>query len=125
GKFELPGLLTYPSRMDYPVPAVVLVHGSGPHDADETIGPNKPFADLASGLASRGVAVLRYVKRTKQYPHCAQEKNFTYNQETVEDAAAAGHSLLGQDCVDAAKIFVVGHSLGATLAPRIAQFAPE
>ena len=52
---------------DGPFPAVVLVHGSGPHDRDETIGPNKPLRDVADGLASRGIAVLRYEKRTRQH----------------------------------------------------------
>ena len=31
---------------------------------DESIGPNAPFRDLAEGLSRRGVAVLRYDKRT-------------------------------------------------------------
>jgi hypothetical protein len=59
GKWQLPGTLTLPQGAG-PFPAVILVHGSGPHDRDETIGPNKPFKDLAWGLAGRGVAVLRY-----------------------------------------------------------------
>ena len=50
-----------------PFPGVVLVHGSGPNDRDESIGPNKPFRDLAEGLASRGIAVLRYDKRTRTH----------------------------------------------------------
>ncbi len=58
GLFVLPGTLTLPSG-EGPFPAVVLVHGSGPHDRDETIGPNKPFRDLAQGLASQGIAVLQ------------------------------------------------------------------
>ena len=66
GEWALPGTLTMPVG-DGPFPAVVLVHGSGPNDRDETIGPSKPFCDLACGLASRGVAVLRYEKRTKQH----------------------------------------------------------
>src|SRR5262249_54923175 len=63
----LPGMLTLPKGTG-PFPAVVLVHGSGPNDADESIGGAKPFKDLAWGLASQGVAVLRYVKRTRHAP---------------------------------------------------------
>ena len=58
GEWQLPGTLTLPKSGE-PFRAAVLVHGSGPNDRDETIGPNKPFRDLAWGLASRGVAVLR------------------------------------------------------------------
>jgi hypothetical protein len=66
GAWALPGTLTVPAGPG-PFPALVLVHGSGPHDRDETIGPNKPFRDLAWGLASQGIAVLRYEKRTKAH----------------------------------------------------------
>ena len=66
-KYKLKGVLTLPNGKG-PFPAVVLVQGSGPHDEDETVDNNKPFKDLAWGLASRGVAVLRYNKRTQQYP---------------------------------------------------------
>src|SRR5262249_47381693 len=62
--WQLPGTLTIPAGRG-PFPGVVLVHGSGPNDRDETIGPNKPFRDLAWGLASRNIAVLRYDKRTR------------------------------------------------------------
>ena len=64
GEWALPATLTMPAGTG-PLPAVVLVHGSGPDDRDETVGANKPFKDLAAGLASRGIAVLRYDKRTK------------------------------------------------------------
>jgi hypothetical protein len=60
----LPGILSLPAG-DGPFPALVLVHGSGPNDRDETLGPNKPFKDIAWRLASRNIAVLRYDKRTK------------------------------------------------------------
>src|SRR6202012_3381165 len=51
-----------------PFPVVVLGHGSGHSDRDETSGGNELFKDLAWGLASRGIAVVRYNKRTYQYP---------------------------------------------------------
>jgi len=60
GQWRLPGTLTLPVAADNrDAPALVLVHGSGPEDRDETIGANKPFRDLAWGLAAKGVAVLR------------------------------------------------------------------
>ena len=121
---KLPGTLSLPRGRDG-VPAVVLVHGSGPHDRNEAIGPNRPFQDLAQGLASRGIAVLRYEKRTKVYPErFAPAQRFTVREETMEDAAAAALFLLSRAEIDARRLVLVGHSLGGTLAPRIAAEAP-
>jgi fermentation-respiration switch protein FrsA (DUF1100 family) len=120
GQWALPATLTLPKGTG-PFPAVVLVHGSGPNDRDETYGPNKPFKDIAWGLASAGVIVLRYEKRTKQYPEeSAAIQNFTVQDETIDDALAAVELLNATSAVDHSEIFVLGHSLGGMLAPRIA-----
>lgn len=103
-----------------PFPGVVLVHGSGPQDRDVTIGPNKPFADIARGLAARGVAVLRYDKRTWAHPEEFAGRPFTADDEVTADAVAAVAALRGVDGVDPDRIVVAGHSLGGMLAPRIA-----
>ncbi len=105
-------------------PLVVLVHGSGPNDMDETIGPNKPFKDIAAGLAVNGIASIRYVKRTVVY---ANEfgKAFTVKEEVLDDALQAialAKTVVG---VDTKNIYVFGHSLGGMLAPRIATLAPD
>ena len=121
GEWALPGTLTMPVG-DRPFPAVVLVHGSGPNDRDETIGPNKPFCDLAWGLASRGIAVLRYEKRTRQHGAklAALKDSITVKEETIDDALAAVSLLRHTGKVAPSKIFLLGHSLGGMLAPRIA-----
>ena len=119
GEWALPGTLTMPVGPG-PFPAVVLVHGSGPNDRDETVGGAKPFRDLAWGLASRGVAVLRYEKRTRQHgAKLAAVTGFTVQQETIDDALAAAALLRGTEGIDAGRVFVLGHSLGAMLVPRI------
>lgn len=65
--YPLNGILSLPDIASAKVPAVVLVHGSGPADMDESIGANKPFRDIAEALSAQGIAVLRYDKRTKIY----------------------------------------------------------
>ncbi|MCD8091776.1 MAG: alpha/beta fold hydrolase [Bacteroides sp.] len=124
--YKLPGTLTLPrSAVDAGarrVPCVILVHGSGPNDRDETVGPNKPFRDLAWGLAERGIAVLRYDKRTKVYgANCVPEgRELDYDTEAADDAVAIVEQVKAFPEIAADSIFVVGHSLGGTLAPRIA-----
>ncbi|MFZ5974266.1 MAG: alpha/beta fold hydrolase, partial [Bacillota bacterium] len=120
-QWELDARLTMPSGATGPVPAVVLVHGSGPSDMDETIGACTPFRDLAYGLSKRGIAVLRFDKRT--YAHASQIANslesFTVRDESVDDAVAAAALLRSDPRIDATRIIGIGHSLGATLIPRI------
>lgn len=124
GEWALPGTLTLPVGAG-PFPAVVLVHGSGPHDRDETFGPNKPFRDLAWGLASRGVAVLRYEKRTKAHAgSLARIARPTVREEVIDDALAAVALLRKTEGIEPQRIHVLGHSLGATLLPRIGKADP-
>ncbi|HEV3276601.1 MAG TPA: DUF3887 domain-containing protein [Terriglobia bacterium] len=120
---KLTGTLTLPKGKG-PFAAVVLVQGSGATDQDEAVGPNKPFKDIAWGLASRGIVVLRYNKRTFQYP-ASFKGQFTVEQETIEDARAAVRLLAARPEIDPKRIYVDGHSLGAMLAPRIAREDPQ
>jgi pimeloyl-ACP methyl ester carboxylesterase len=122
--WALPGTMSIP-RGSGPFPAVVLIAGSGPADRDETFGPNKPLRDLAWGLASAGIAVLRYDKRTDTYDALMSAlPNITVKQETMDDVVAAVTLLNSTPGIDTSRIFLVGHSLGAYLAPRIAAQLP-
>lgn len=123
--FQLPGTLTLPlsASADHQVPCVVLVHGSGPNDRDETVGPNKPFRDLAWLLAEEGIATIRYDKRTKVYGarYIPAGRESDYDVEAVDDAVAIVEQVATYPEIDANRIYLLGHSLGGTLAPRIAQ----
>lgn len=119
GQWALPGTLTLPAKEE-PCCAVVLVHGWGPHNRDESFGPNRPFRDLAWGLASRGIAVLRYEKRTKEHRRTIDRERLTADEETVDDALAAVKLLRETPGIDPKKIYLLGHCFGGTLAPRIA-----
>ncbi|MFK2879114.1 alpha/beta fold hydrolase [Rhodanobacter hydrolyticus] len=118
----LHGALTLPAGSG-PFPAIVLVAGSGAHDMDETIGPNKPFRDIAEELARAGVATLRYDKRTFDHPE--RSANLVIDAEVTDDAVAAARLLAQQKEIDPKRVFVLGHSLGALMAPRIGQRDPQ
>jgi uncharacterized protein len=124
GQWILPATLTMPFGPG-PVPAVVLVHGSGPGDRDATVGQIKQFKDLALGLASRGIAVLRYDKRTRVHANLMRDlPGLTVKNESVDDAVAAVQVLRNTSGVDPNRIIVLGHSLGGMLVPRIAAAGP-
>lgn len=124
GPFKLPGTLTLPKTGSQPFRAVIFVHGSGPNDRDESVGPNKLFKDLALGLASKGIASLRYEKRTRFAPS-SMVGRYTTKEEVTDDVREAVTLLSSMKEIDGKHIAVLGHSLGGWLAPRIANEDPR
>ncbi|MGZ0151804.1 alpha/beta hydrolase family protein [Kribbella sp. WER1] len=114
----VPGTLTLPARPTGR--GVVLLTGGGPFDRDETAGPNKPLKDLAWGLATQGIAVLRFDKITANRPEAMAEPGYTMTSEYVPHGIAAVRLLA--EHVD--RVFLVGHSMGGKIAPRIASEEP-
>ena len=119
--YPLKGMLTLPEGSG-PFPAVVLVHGSGSSNMDEKVGKLTPFRDLAQGLARRGIASVRYDKRS--YTHglkmiADKSHPITVREEVIEDALLAAQLLRADPRVDPRRVFLIGHSMGAMLAPRI------
>jgi hypothetical protein len=119
--WKLPGTLTIPTG-NGPFPAVVLLAGSGPNDRDESVGANHIFKDIAEGLSSRGIVVLRYDKRTYAYRTLDPQKT-TVKEEVIDDGVAAVTLLRARPEVAHDRIFVIGHSLGAIMAPEVARKA--
>ena len=120
-RFPLKGMLTLPDG-DGPFPAVVLVHGSGSSNMDEKVGKLTPFKDIALGLADRGIASVRYDKRS--YVHglkmvLDRKTVITAREETIDDALLAASLLRSDSRIDPDRVFLLGHSMGGMLAPRI------
>ena len=121
-RYPLKGLLTLPADVSNPVPAVVFVHGSGSSNRDEKVGTLPPFRDLAHGLAAHGIASVRYDKRSFAHGfRMLRDKSLTITvkEETIEDAILATEMLRQDPRIDPEKIFILGHSMGGMLAPRI------
>ncbi len=119
-KWKLPAELTIPTGKG-PFPAVVLVAGSGPSDMNERIGANEPFKDIAYGLSSAGIAVLRYDKRA--YVYGSKVKPVNVENVYLKDASYAVNYMMNEKFVSA--LYVVGHSLGGYLAPEIVKENPK
>jgi uncharacterized protein len=117
--------LTFPAIGKGPFPAVLLIHGSGAQDMNETLAKNtKLFWQIAQYLSERGFAVLRFDKRgvgatsyTISYPNVWG--NATAN-DFIHDAEKALNVLIQQPEVDPKRISVLGHSEGTAYAPRVA-----
>ncbi len=124
--YPLPATLTVPKhKAGEKVPVVVLVHGAGIHDRDSTYMGTKILRDLAVGLSSNGIAVLRYEKRTLEHALKMSAEPVTLDRDTTDDAIYAAKSAAQQEGIDPNNIFILGHSLGAGTMPRILSKAPS
>jgi len=116
-------VVVLPTKLKKETPIFIFVHGSGPNDRDEFVGPNKIFKDLAYGLATKGIPSLRYDKRS--YLYKSLELNNDINKEVLNDVKSAIKWVKSQDAVKDRPIYIIGHSLGAYLAPQIANTNSE
>lgn len=116
---SLDGILTRPVGVDN-APCVIFVHGSGATDKDETIFLNKPFRDLAHGLAKLGVASYRYDKSLFAYPDKFRTNiHMTLQDETIMDAVKIYDIIKAQEGIS--DVYILGHSLGGYAIPLIAE----
>lgn len=121
GDYKLPAILTLPNATGNNFPIVVLIHGSGPNDKDESLNGTKVFRDIAYHLAEQGIATLRYDKRTYTYMQevALNPSAFDYDEEVIDDALSAINLAKTLPQVDKDEVYVLGHSLGAMSVPMI------
>ena len=118
-EYPLDGKLALPDDAGECIPAVVLVHDQGPLNMDGKTKALTPLMDIAHALADKGIAVLRYDKRTLTYGRKMKKNlsDLTVKEETIEDAVLALKLLQADPRFE--KAFILGHGLGGMLAPRI------
>lgn len=119
---NLAGSLSFQQTTN-PVPAVILIHGSGAHNRNEELMNHQPFWVLADYLARNGIAVLRYDKRGVEKSEGNFEK--ATSQDFAEDAKAALDFLRQHQAVDPQKIGLIGHSEGGLIAAMVASKREE
>ncbi|HBN88879.1 MULTISPECIES: alpha/beta fold hydrolase [Rheinheimera] len=116
---QLAGTLTRPANTLHPVPAVVLISGSGPQDRDQQLLGHRPFLVMADYLTRQGFAVLRFDDRG------IGKSGGTFFQATsldfASDVGAAVRYLQQRTEVRADQIGLIGHSEGGLIAPVVAQ----
>lgn len=120
-KISLNGTLTIPTIPSASI--CIFVHGSGPNDRDESIGPNKPFKDIATGLASKGIASIRFDKRT--FTNKTASDTISIEEEVTDDVLSVIDFISTNNDLKNKKIYLIGHSLGGMLLPKIIQSRPN
>lgn len=112
--FTLAGTLSKPTTATAPLPAVILVGGSGPSDRDELVFGIPILGQIANAVADAGFIVLRYDKRgVGQSGGRAESASLT---DFALDLRGAVKTLAERKDVDAKHIAVVGHSEGGAVA---------
>jgi dienelactone hydrolase len=118
----LGGTLTMPRGVRRPVPAVLLISGTGAQnrDASHPGDPYRPFRQIADTLSRRGIAVLRVDDRGIAEGRVLLPSAL----QVAEDARAALALLRGRGDIDAGRIGLVGHSEGGAVALMVAAADP-
>lgn len=120
--YETTAYLTIPTWKTK-APCLIFVHDAGPWDKDASRYSNKPFFDLAWGLATHGIASVRIDKRTYvHYKKIAEKKEaISAKFDTEEDIYEIIHQLLTRKDIDSEHLFLIGQGVGANICPRIIQ----
>ncbi|MGZ3182337.1 MAG: alpha/beta hydrolase [Telluria sp.] len=126
GSGILHGTLELP-RKPAPVPALLIVAGSGPTDRDgnSTLlpGKNDSLKMLADALAQAGIATVRYDKRGVGASKAALASEETLRFDDIAADAAGWLRQMKQDR-RFARVSILGHSEGSLVAMVAAQKEP-
>ena len=126
---RLAGTLCLPA-VEGSFPCLLMIHGSGPVDRDENTRQLKfirvklnIFNTIARYLSEKGIASLRYDKRG-----CGRSTGDYLRAglyDLIQDAKVMYSHILSQGYIKRDNIFLLGHSEGTVIAPKIAVEHPE
>jgi pimeloyl-ACP methyl ester carboxylesterase len=122
------GELTYPRGSGRRMPLVVLLHGSGDNDMDQTLpgGTGSVFVPVAQAINRERYAVLRFNKRgvtgvgpvlTDDVAQLNPPKPY---EQILRDAASVVRFAATLPSVDPSRIVLLGHSEGTQVASNLA-----
>jgi alpha-beta hydrolase superfamily lysophospholipase len=116
-------LVTSPAGAHGRHPAVLIIGGIGCYSVDVAADPEDAYLRLAHDLSARGFVVMRLEKSgvgDSQGPPCATVDLTTEMRSYALALVALTHHPL----VDSAHVYLVGHSIGSAIAPRLAASPP-
>ncbi|KZE39887.1 lipase [Bhargavaea cecembensis] len=117
--FPLSGTLTMPDEKQGTYPAVLIIAGSGKGDRDGNLKNLQMniYKELAEFLTLQGYMTLRYDKRG------TYKSEGTFNEaglsDLIDDAVEGVRFLKHHPSADPERIFILGHSEGALIAPAV------
>jgi hypothetical protein len=119
-KYPLKGELYLPVDVENP-PIIIFTHDFGPQDIYHQIGIHRFFLDFAEGLASNGVGVLLFPKRSFIYDPPEKPNLINPHWEILEDLFLAVYTLKIRSNTRKSDLILAAYGFSAWFVPYFAR----
>lgn len=122
GEYLINCEIVKPKNMTSATKMVVIVGDAGATGMDGGTEVNTPYKDIAQGLASKGIASLRFDKRYFTYGMdftLREDYDFTLKEDYIDDYKAVMSYISGRSDINKDNIYVIGFGQGGSLIPML------